>query len=180
MKVVTVIIPCFNHEKYITKTLKSIVNSTYKKIELILIDDGSTDKSFDIAKSYLEREEIKKRFVNIIIEKQENKGVTKTLNKMIDLSTGEYIVPLASDDYLCKDGITNRVKYLEENRNYFAVIGKCHLVENNQEISGESAGKKLYRADEELLVYDPKIELILRWSVVGPSILLRRNIFEIL
>ena len=87
---VSVLIPAFNHEKYIQQAIKSIINQDYKNIELLIIDDGSTDDTWN------KIQEMKflciGRFVNIFFEKQKNNGVCTTLNRLIQKSNGEFIL----------------------------------------------------------------------------------------
>ncbi len=106
---VSIIIPIYNAEKTLVKCLESVVNQTYKNIEIILINDGSSDKSEAICKDYLEKD------TRIIYIKQENKGIGFTRNKGISLSTSDYICFVDSDDWV-EDNyvellINNLVKY---------------------------------------------------------------------
>ncbi|MBZ4664696.1 MAG: glycosyl transferase family 2 [Caloramator sp.] len=89
---VSVIIPMYNVEKYISDTLESVLNQTYKNLEIIIIDDGSTDKSVDIVTSF------KDKFNNIQYIYQKNSGVSSARNKGIYNAKGEYIAFLDSDD----------------------------------------------------------------------------------
>lgn len=174
---VSVLIPCFNHEKYIVNSLESIKKNNYKFIEIILIDDGSKDNSFEKAEKYLEKN--KHYFYGYKCLKQENQGVTKTLNKMIKLSQGEFITLLASDDYLTENSIKDRVEYLKKNIQKKAVIGKAFLVNDENKILNDDAGKKLYRANTTMLLSNLiNKEIIMRWSVVGPTLLLKRSVYD--
>ena len=93
MKKLSVIVPCYNAEKYISKTLDSLVNQTLDNFEVIVINDGSTDNSLNIINSY------KEKYPHIIkVHSQENKGIAATRNVGLDLVTGEYIGFLDSDD----------------------------------------------------------------------------------
>lgn len=110
---VSIIVPCYNHEKYIAECLKSLIAQTYQNIELIIIDDCSSDSSFNILLEW--KEVLKKRFSNVIIQKNEyNLGVVKTLNKMIDMSNGKYIKAIASDDMLLPNSIHDFVTAAEK------------------------------------------------------------------
>ena len=81
---VSVIIPAYNHEKYIQETIKSIINQTYYHIELIIINDGSKDTTW---KKIQEMElECKNRFVTVYFATQENAGTCVTLNKLTAIS----------------------------------------------------------------------------------------------
>ena len=93
MKKLSVIVPCYNAEKYISKTLDSLVNQTLDNFEVIVINDGSTDNSLNIINSY------KEKYPHIIkVHNQKNKGIAATRNVGLDLVTGEYIGFLDSDD----------------------------------------------------------------------------------
>lgn len=107
---VSIVIPCYNHEQYVKQSLESVFSQTYKNIELIVIDDGSSDNSVDILKKMQEKHDF--TFVT-----QKNMGVCKTLNKAISLSKGEYIATLASDDYWNITKIEKQVNSLESDPN---------------------------------------------------------------
>ena len=112
---VSIVIPLYNHEKYISHTLHSLYNQTYNNLELILLDDGSKDRSFEVAQNVLE--EIGGKFTNVICLKKENEGICKTLNKGLELMTGDYLFICASDDYYFEDFVEKQVSYLESNPN---------------------------------------------------------------
>ena len=107
LPLVSVIVPCYNHEKYVEETIESIVNQTYENIELIVIDDGSKDASPQII------EELSKKY-NFKFIHRSNKGLSATLNEGIRLSQGKYISVCASDDKLKLDKIEKQVKFMEE------------------------------------------------------------------
>lgn len=90
---VSVIIPCYNAEKSIKKTLESLENQSYKNFEVMLINDGSTDKSDLVISEYLKKSKLNCRYI-----KQQNKGVSKARNMGIKNSKGKYITFLDSDD----------------------------------------------------------------------------------
>ena len=90
----SVIVPVYNVEKYLKKCLNSIIHQTYKNLEIICINDGSKDRSLKILENF------KKRDNRIIIFSQKNKGVSSARNKGIELSTGEYITFVDSDDFI--------------------------------------------------------------------------------
>ncbi len=134
---VSVIVPCYNHEKYVEQTIKSIVNQTYKNIELIVIDDGSKDKSPEILK------ELSKKY-NFYYEYQQNIGLPATLNKMIKMAKGKYISLIASDDVKTLDKIEVLVKEFEELSDDYAVVcGDAKFIDDNgKEICLEVNGQE--------------------------------------
>ncbi len=121
---VTVIIPSYNHEKYVTKAIKSVFSQTYKNIELIVIDDGSKDHS---AKKILE---LKKRYPFKFLARK-NKGLASTLNEAINLAKGVYITVLASDDYYLPQRIEHAVDHLNRLPNVAAVYTDGYIVSAN-------------------------------------------------
>lgn len=113
LPLVSVVIPAYNHEKYIQQTIESILQQTYSEIELIVIDDGSTDGTWNVIEKM--KEICKQRFVNVIFMSRENKGVCQTANEGIKLANGKYIKPMASDDYLVPTAIETFVSFFENN-----------------------------------------------------------------
>ena len=126
---VSVLIPAFNHEKYIQQAIKSIINQDYKNIELLIIDDGSTDDTWN------KIQEMKflciGRFVNIFFEKQKNNGVCTTLNRLIQKSNGEFILINDSDDQAKNNTLSTLVTYLLEHKEYVLAVGDNEII--NQE-----------------------------------------------
>lgn len=97
---VSIITPVFNVERCIHKTINSIINQSSKDFELLLIDDGSKDRSIEIARDLLEKSEINYKIIT-----QENSGVSAARNRGIHEAVGEYVCFLDSDDYIHKDYI---------------------------------------------------------------------------
>ncbi|MBD1153492.1 glycosyltransferase family 2 protein [Pelagibacterales bacterium SAG-MED24] len=102
---VTIYITNHNYSKYLKKSIQSVLNQSYKKILLIIIDDNSKDNSKEILKDYQKNEKIK------IFLNKKNKGLIKCANLALKNSKGKYIMRLDADDYLSK----NAIKYLINN-----------------------------------------------------------------
>lgn len=120
-------IALYNHEKYIVKCLESIVKQSYKNIELIVIDDGSPDNSFQVAKKYLDNQDYNKNYKIIT---RPNKGMCNTLNEIAKQSEGKYISFIGSDDCWMLNKIEDQVKYLEENPKYMLVHSNSQVIDN--------------------------------------------------
>ncbi|MHC2148082.1 glycosyltransferase family 2 protein [Pseudomonas sp. 210_17 TE3656] len=103
---VTVIIASYNHARYIEKSVNSVINQTYSNIELLVIDDGSTDESPAILRQLQEKHGFDLRF-------QANKGLAATLNDAIERARGELIVPFGSDDIMVAHRIATQVEYMK-------------------------------------------------------------------
>jgi alpha-1,3-rhamnosyltransferase len=122
---VSVIVPCFNHEKYITECIDSIMNQSYTNFELVVIDDGSKDDSFKVLK------ELKKKY-NFNLIHQKNHGLSATLNRGIkEFSNGKYITFCASDDYWSLDKLEKQVEFMEKNQEFPMCYGNTYYINTN-------------------------------------------------
>ena len=128
---ISVIIPVYNSSTYLRKCLDSVVNQTLKDIEIIIINDGSTDDSKNIIEEYTGK------YKNIIFIDQENKGIGKTRNIGIKMATGEYITFVDSDDYIKENMLEEYYKYAKKH-NFDLVIGSYIKKINNKEIIFEN------------------------------------------
>lgn len=126
---VSVIVPAYNHEKYVQDAIKSIIAQTYKNIELIVFDDGSKDNTWNKIQEL--KEESEKRFVRVLFETKENEGTCKTLNKMISSAHGEYIYLIASDDLAKPHAIEKEVNFLSSNPEYGLVVGNDEIIDSD-------------------------------------------------
>lgn len=167
---VTVCVALYNHEQYIEECLKSIVKQTYKNLELIVIDDGSLDNSYEVAKKYLENQEFNK---NYIIKTRKNRGMCNTLNEIISMSTGEYISFVGSDDYWYENKIELQANFLEKNLN-------VDLVHSNS-TNIDQGGNILYKEDfsnriNSGILYEAMIYG--KGGINTPSYLLKKDVFN--
>lgn len=119
-KLVSICIPAYNHEGYIEETINSIINQTYENIELIIINDGSTDNTDD--KIIALSEICKKRFKRFLYIKRENKGLLKTMKEFESLINGDYFSFVASDDFFHKTKTEKQVEILNNNLDF----GMCY------------------------------------------------------
>ncbi|RZL40189.1 MAG: glycosyltransferase, partial [Pedobacter sp.] len=125
---VSVVIPCYNHEQYVEECILSVVNQTYRNVQLIVIDDGSKDKSVEV----IEKLQAKYQF---IFEAQNNIGLSSTLNKAIrKYCTGKYISIVASDDFWHPDKIKYQVEYYEQHEELGLVYCDVNIVNANSEV----------------------------------------------
>ena len=141
---VSIIIPCYNHEAFLDDCLGSILAQTYPNIELLICDDCSPDNSYEKIMSYME--ELEKRFNNVIILKNEiNCGVTKNVNRMLKLAKGEFVKTLASDDCMAPDAISEMAHFLIENSQIDVVVSNGIKVPEEQRYPNFS-GDVIYNA----------------------------------
>jgi glycosyltransferase involved in cell wall biosynthesis len=133
---VSILIPVYNAEKYLAETIESCLKQTYKNIELILVDDGSTDNSLAIAKTY-ESEKVK-------VFTQPNSGACRARNLGFEKSSGDYIQYLDADDLLAPNKIEEQVHILENaGKDTIAFCGhtRCLKMFSNNQYFDESINK---------------------------------------
>lgn len=137
------IVPIYNTGKYLRDCINSALNQTYDKIEIILIDDGSTDSSPSIC------DEFSNEYINIRVFHKENGGQSSARNKGIEISKGEYIVFLDSDDCLKNDAVEVLVNA--------SVINDADVVMPDRYIQVDENGnqKLLFHFDESMLITNP-------------------------
>lgn len=126
---VSIITPCYNGEKWISKFFCSILNQSYDKIELIIIDDGSTDNSAEIIAGF-ENEFLAKGYIFKYIY-QENKGLGGAIDTGLKHFTGDFLCWADADDYLEPDSIFERVDFLISHPEYAVVTSDAFVRDFN-------------------------------------------------
>ncbi|WP_019002908.1 glycosyltransferase family 2 protein [Succinimonas amylolytica] len=194
---VSVVIPSYNHGKYIKETINSIINQTYRNIELLIMDDGSVDESNE---RILEIQgDCISRFVNFYYERKHNEGTCETLNKLIKHSKGDYIFIIASDDLAKPTLIEKEVSFLNNinNSEYSLVVFDNLIIDSNGVECYWGVGRKCVYSKEEasFLTFGDflqqrrgfdfssdlfgRYELLHRGNHVPNGYLIRRSIFDI-
>src|SRR5690625_6791695 len=110
---ISVIMPAYNEERYIAESIQSILNQTFQDFELIIVDDGSTDKTFEIASSFNDP--------RVKLYKQQNSGPAAARNKALSLAKGKYIALQDADDRSKPERLEKQYDFLENNLDYIAV-----------------------------------------------------------
>lgn len=121
---ISVIIPVYNVEKYLSRCIDSVMEQTYKYLQVILIDDGSTDCSGQICENYAAKD------VRIHVIHQKNQGVSAARNKGLDTAKGEYVTFVDSDDFISKDMIERLYDGLIKLEVSYIGCGYNHIDEN--------------------------------------------------
>ena len=116
MELVSIVVPVYNVEKYLRECIDSILSQTYKKLEIILVDDGSTDESGKICDEYVKKDS------RIKAIHKENGGLSSARNTGLDIATGKYISFIDSDDYVTENFIEKMYNALQENK---AEMAQC-------------------------------------------------------
>lgn len=163
-KLVSVIIPTYNVERFIHEAVDSILNQSYKNLEIIIVDDCSSDNTFLILKDY------EQKFSNVkVFQNEKNSKISYSLNKCLEHSSGDYIARMDGDDISYPDRIQKQVDYLESHPE-IDLIG-TDLLRINE--SGEPLGLEIKCHDEVLI----RKTLLLASPAAHPSWLGRKSIF---
>jgi glycosyltransferase involved in cell wall biosynthesis len=177
MPLVSVLIPAFNHERFVQQCLDSVLRDPYPAKELIIIDDGSTDATGERIADW-----VATHCMELPIEyvRRENRGIAATLNELVARASGEFLRPGASDDYLLPGGLDAQVRYLLAHPCKGAVIGDSVVVDqdgNKLHDSGmcglHGANKDLYRSDDGI-----RRAIISQWAIGGPVALIRKSALD--
>lgn len=160
---ISVILPAYNCEKYIEESVTSILNQTYDNFELIIIDDGSTDKTFNILKSF--KDSRVRLYKNKI-----NRGIIYSLNKGIFKSKGQFVARADGDDICEKDRFKKQINFLNKNKKISILGTGLSMINDRGKI------KKFF--------FYPKSDILIKWSMLfscpisHPSVMIRKNILK--
>ena len=161
---VSIVIPVYNGSNYVREAIDSALSQTYKNIEIIVVNDGSTDDTDEICKSYGNK---------IRYFKKENGGVSTALNKGIEEMKGEYFSWLSHDDVYYPEKIERQIEILSELADYEDIILYCDFEMIDEK--GETIVK--VRNDHDMLMKKPEYAL-LRACVNGITLLIPKKAFE--
>jgi glycosyltransferase involved in cell wall biosynthesis len=123
---ISVVIPCYNHGKYLPQAIDSVLTQSHRNVEVIVVDDGSTDSTKEVVDS---------RYANCKAVKyvyQHNQGLSAARNTGIDNSTGNYFVFLDADDWLVDNALSTNLAYLQQNK-LLAFVSGGHIILNERE-----------------------------------------------
>jgi glycosyltransferase involved in cell wall biosynthesis len=162
MPKVSVLMAVYNGEAYLRNAIDSILHQTYSDFEFIIIDDGSTDNSFDILNTYREQD------ARINLHRQANRGLAASLNTGLDLAHGEYIARMDADDISMPQRLTLQTSFMDAHTD----IGICG-----------GAMKTIGNAPEQKIIYpfdaDAALcELLFKPPVAHPTVMIRKAVLD--
>ncbi len=172
---VSVIIPSYNLSKYIGEAIESVLNQTYKNLELIIVDDCSTDNSVEIIQRYAKKDDRIKFF-----KFGENKGACEAFNYGLRNAEGKYICYLGADDVFLEDKIEKQVEFLENHKEIAAVFGYPIFIDEKGKVIPE---RKTYFGDLFKQENRERYEWLRYFFLNGnclshPSVMMRKTVYE--
>ena len=163
MTKISVILPFHNADLYLRESISSILNQTYGDFELLLLDDGSTDRSIDIVQQFNDNR-------IIYLREEENKGIVYQLNKGIDISRGQFIARMDADDICHPERFKKQIEFFEKPENK-----QIDVLGTNAIKIGTEEGKMEFKN------YKPRqISFLLNFycPILHPTIMLRKKVLE--
>lgn len=157
---ITIGIPFYNAEKYLSFAIQSVINQTYLNWELYLVNDGSTDGSMEIASTFSEKDNRIK-----IISDNKNRGLSHRLNQIVDVSNGEYIARMDADDIMTTNRLAEQVAYLDGNEIVDIVGSLAYSINDRNNIIGMKGVNTVPKTISELLKHS---------FLIHPSIMVRK------
>lgn len=164
-KLISIVIPAYNAENFITETINSVIKQSYLNWELVIVNDGSKDKTLEIVKKIAETN------ARITIIDQPNSGVSHSRNNGLEVSKGEFICFLDADDLLNPNNLEVKANALEQNK-WDAVYSSCELIDKN------SISQNRYLFGQIPTSIDDILELRGNYITAPSGFLYRKSIFK--
>lgn len=174
---VSILIPCYNHEKFLDDCLQGVYEQTYNTIELLICDDCSPDNSYKKICEY--KEYLERRFERVvIIQNETNQGVTKNINRMLKMANGVYIKVIASDDVLVPEAIESYVEYAQAHAEAGIFISNGARIAESEHYPDYARKSLIYVENPEFECKDLLEKTFVRNDIFAPGAFIRKVIFE--
>jgi glycosyltransferase involved in cell wall biosynthesis len=178
---VSVIVPVYNHAKYVRESLDSIISTGYRRLEVVVVNDASDDDSDAVIRDWIRRNPNQ----NVVyVSHDRNMGPAKTFNEAIRAARGELLCFSSGDDLIMPNGILDRVEYLMLNPDKFLVFGDCHVIDEEGKTLFQSGIEGLYHSAgmrKKMLLVDELLpySVFFNWAVCGPAHMIRASGFQV-
>lgn len=182
---VSVLLPTYNSTAYVEKTLCSLLNQTYQRYELLILDDCSTDNTIEILSSFFRNNRdfceqtqdkvqcyfSKSESIKIkIFRNVKNLGIYQTMNKLVDIAVGNYVIIANHDDISYPFRIEKQVEFLEQHKDYVIVGSQLDLINEN----GDVIGKRSYPINHEQIVNS----IFFKSPFAHPAVTIRTDVLK--
>lgn len=165
---VSVVIPCYNHESFVQDSIQSVISQTYQNIELIIIDDGSKDGSVEKIQEIIPA--CQERFIRFEFRHRPNKGLSATLNEALEWCQGEYYSAIASDDMMLPEKTAIQVNVMQSND----VVAICGAIQNIDE--NNNLGVKF---EQESRIVDFEDIIYSEYTLLAPTQMIRLDLLKV-
>lgn len=163
---ISVILPVYNCEKYIGRAIQSVLQQTFSDFELIIINDGSIDKTESLILSFPDPR-------IVYLKNQENKGLIFSLNRSIDIATGKYIARVDGDDICKPERLAKQRSFLDQNEDITVVGCTIEFINEQEEITG------IWNLDRQTITASQIRKTILKENCIAhPTVMMRSEIIK--
>jgi len=160
-ELISIVIPVYNVEKYLDACMKSVLRQTYRNLEIILVDDGATDKSGQMCDRYAETD------LRVTVVHKENGGLSDARNKGISHAKGKYIMFIDSDDVVSLDFVEYLYKLLKGNSADIAICDPVHCYPDKEIVFERENRKKIMEAEDAIIeMLYQKSFLVAAWGKI--------------
>lgn len=156
--VISVVLPIYNVEKYLNRCIKSVINQSYKNLEIILVDDGSPDNCPTLCDEWAKKDN------RIKVVHKKNAGLGYARNTGIENATGEYICFFDSDDYIALDTIEKAYNLATQEKSDMVVFGFCNVKPNGE------TGKTVIPHTEKITFSGEEVQDVFLADLIGPDV----------
>lgn len=171
---VSVVLPVYNGEKYLREAIESILNQTYRNMECIVVNDGSSDSTLEILLNYQDKDN------RIVVISRENRGLVTSLNEAIQISHGAYIARMDADDVAHLDRIEKQVCYMENQKDVYLLGTNYSLIyeeDVNEEVMKAAQGTHR-RSQAAIDREDWFLSTNETMKFIHPTVMMRRDLFD--
>ena len=170
MPKISVLMSCYNHDKFVGEAIESVLNQSFKDFELLIIDDNSTDKTFDIVNSF--KDPRIKAFRN-----EKNFGMVFNTNSLIKKSNGDYIAIINSDDSWLPEKLQKQLDFLENNSGYGACFTVANIIDEDNKIIKSNIQESLKYLELDRFGF-LNYFFFYNNPLCYPSVLIRKKVFD--
>lgn len=171
---ISVIMPVYNGVRYLEEAIASILRQTYKDFEFIIINDGSTDDSLKIVRSFLERDS------RIIVISRENRGLTASLNEGIEAAEGDFIARMDADDYSYPDRFAKEIELFRQRPELY-LVGTNFTTCFEDSVSEETRKMKLRfekNVNEPVSEQNWRSDILEDYKILHPTWMVKKELFD--
>jgi glycosyltransferase involved in cell wall biosynthesis len=173
---ISILVPSYNHERYVIDCLDSIFNLKYPRLELLVSDDRSQDGTFHLAEQWA-RDHADRFEHALVVRQDKNLGLAGNLQFLFDSAKGVYLACIASDDMFVESAMARRVEFLQKNPGLDAIFGNAQYISESggvirEEFISRRRAKIFLKLSRRKLL---AAQLVLDWLVPGPVLLIRKT-----
>ncbi len=166
---VTIICLCYNHERFLLEALDSVLSQTYRKVQIIIVDDASSDRSCELLQQWH-----KENIATELILNASNIGNCRSFNLALKKARGKYVIDFATDDVMLPNRVEEQVKFFETlNQSYGVVYSDCECIDEDSYLI-ESGAKKEFPSGD---IYK---ELVESYFISPPTMMIKKEVLEYL